>query len=158
MGVAVGPYICDGLLYQAEHLVLPWLAERIEGMAGRTFGQASAIGILGRDRIMGGVAYSHWFDHPDGGDCQISMTIEPGTRVTKRMWRHLYGHAFVVMRCRRMSLQILEQNYKAREHVVRAGFQVEGCKREGSGRHNLIQYGLLRSELRDGLPPLKRNA
>ena len=32
-----GPYILDGLLWQAEHAVLPWMADRIEGMAGLSF-------------------------------------------------------------------------------------------------------------------------
>lgn len=151
-----GPFILDSLLWQAEHLVLPWLSDRIEGMEGLSFGPATAIGVVKGDQIVGGVAYSYWFDHPDGGDCQISMVMEPGTRVTRRMWRHLYGHAFVTMRCRRMSLQILKRNKAARRHVEDAGFRVEGCKREGQGKQDIIMYGLLRSELRNGLPPLRK--
>lgn len=147
--VPTGPFIldqCPTLIWGAEHLVLPWMSARIEGMEGLGFGPASAIGVVKDGRIVGGVAYAFWYDHPDGGDVQISMVMEPGARVTRRMWRHLYGHAFVTMRCRRMSLQILKRNRVARSHVERAGFRVEGCKREGHGRQDIIMYGLLKAE------------
>ena len=155
--VPTGPFILDNLLWKAEHLVCPWMAERIEMMGpSESFGPCSAIGVVHDDAIVGGVVYSHWFPNPEGGDCQVSMVMEPGARVTRRMWRHLYGHGFVTMNCRRMSLQILKKNRKARRHVEDAGFRVEGCKPEGHGKHDIIFYGLLRSQLRDGLPPLRK--
>ena len=165
MGLPDGVYACDGLLFRAEHIVLPWIAKRISGMEGRHFGDgtfpASAIGVLGRDpatgadRIMGGVAYSFWFDHPEGGDCQISAAFDPGARITRRMWRHLYGHAFITMNCRRMSMQTRKSHRAMRRHVERAGWILEGVKPEGDGRHDLVLYGLLRRHLRNGLPPIK---
>ena len=56
MGVQAGPFICDGLLFKAEHLVLPWIAERIMGMEGNLLASstcpASAIGVLGAERFV----------------------------------------------------------------------------------------------------------
>ena len=157
MNAPTGMFILDGLLWKGEQILLPWMAERIEMMGpGESFGPCTGIGVVRDGKIVGGVVYSFWFDHPDGGDCQVSMVMEPGARVTRRMWRHLYGHAFTTMNCRRMSLQILKKNRKARRHVEDAGFRVEGCKQEGHGKHDIILYRLLRSELRDGLPPLRK--
>ena len=164
MGVPVGPFVCDGLLFRAEHLVLPWIAQRLVGMEGALLASptcpASAIGVLGVDgsgtsRIMGGVAYSYWVDHPEGGDCQISAAFDRGVRITRRMWRHLYGHGFVTMRCRRLSMQTRKSHRTMRRHVERAGWTLEGMKPEADGPHDLVIYGLLRRNLRNGLPPIK---
>ncbi len=160
MGVPAGPFICDGLLWKAEHMVLPWMAERIQGLHGRVLGDdktlATAFGVLGGDRIVGGVAFAFWHDSPEGGDIEVSSVFEPGARVTPRMWRHLYGYAFVQLNCRRISCQTTRRNKAARQHAERMGFRLEGVRREGWGRQDLMLYGLLRSDMRNGLPPIKR--
>ncbi|RYB01333.1 hypothetical protein [Lichenibacterium ramalinae] len=72
MGVPAGPFVCDGLLFRAEHLVLPWIAGRIAGMEGDLLASptcpASAIGILGMDAsgIRGGARRS--------GACDCAVT------------------------------------------------------------------------------------
>ena len=159
MGAPTGPVIIDGLLWQANHLVLPWMSERIPEMAGLAFGNATfpatGIGVVRDGQIVGGVAYSMFFDHPQGGDVQVSVVMEPGARVTRRMWRRLYAFGFKTMRCRRMSMQTTPGNTTAREHAERTGWTLEGVKREAEGDQDLLQYGLLRSELRNGLPPMR---
>lgn len=156
----VGPFVLDGTLWGAEHLVLPWMAERMPEMRGRLLGNpmfpAKAIGVLRNGKIVGGVAFSFFYDHPDGGDVQVSVVMEPGARVTRRMWRHLYGYAFNQLRCRRMSMQTVRRNKPARRHAERMGWKLEGVCREAEGLQDLMLYGLLRSDMRaNGLPPMR---
>jgi RimJ/RimL family protein N-acetyltransferase len=158
--VPQGPFVLDGLLWRAEHLVLPWMSERIDGMQGLEFGSpdcpAYAFGVLRGSNLVGGVAFAQYRHHPEGGDVQVSVVMEPGARVTRRMWRHLYGYGFNQLGCRRMSMQTTKGNKAAREHAARMGWRLEGCKQEALGRKDLLQYGLLRSTMRDGLPPMKK--
>ena len=149
MNAIAGPYMLDGLLWNAEGNVLPWMAQRIPGMEGLSFSpSARGFGVIRDGHLVGGVAYDWFFDHPDGGDIQASCVMEQGARVTRRMWRHLYGYAFVQLGCIRITCQTGKSNHVTRHHLKRAGFQLEGKRRCGHGKNDVMMYGLLKSECR----------
>ena len=151
-----GPFVLDGLLWRDDDRVLSWMVERLEVLRGRFFGPARAIGILQDSYLVGGVAFSIYVPHPEGGDCFVSMALDPEARVTRRMWRHLYGYGFCQLGCHRLSTQFLKRDRRGRRIAERMGWKLEITSPEALGTKTLVHYGLLRSQLRNGLPHMKK--
>ena len=151
-----GPFVLDGLLWHDDDRVLSWMVERNEVLQGRGFGAARAIGILQGGHLVGGVAYSIYVPHPEGGDCFVSMVLALGARVTRRMWRHFYWYGFAQLGCRRLSTQFLKRDRPGRRLAERMGWKLEVTAPEALGTKTLVHYGLLRSQLRNGLPLMKK--
>lgn len=128
------------LITNAEHVALPWLAERVRGWTPS--GQEVAIASVRDNRITAVVAYANY----RGGNIEMTCAGE-GNWMTRGNLAGFYAYPFVQLGCRRVTALVHRKNAKSRKLMERLGYTLEGKIREAAedGR-DLMLYGLLKSE------------
>lgn len=129
------------IVYDDAEALLAWAARRIG--AGRFTDQAKAIG-LKRDGALAAVAV---FDLFQPWECELSFAAE-------RHWtdrgfiRAVFAYPFRQLRLERLTCLVSARNRPARQLVRAMGFVPEGRKRRLHAEHDILIFGLLRSECR----------
>jgi RimJ/RimL family protein N-acetyltransferase len=140
----------DGLLYDAHELVSAFVAERIPHMQGQPFGKNVAIGVIRKDRLVGGVVF-HTMRVFDGKPVSIEMSgaSDDPTWLWPATLRRLFAYPFIQLGCVRMTAVTGRKNKRARRVIEGIGFRLEGVVRKGiDGKEDAMIYGQLREECR----------
>lgn len=139
--------VVDGVLYGADEIV----ARYIQSLCGGGFEASSAacaLGVLGTDGLVGGIAFSNY--QPDR---DITITVasrEMGRCGHPRVIARCLAYPFIDLGLQRVSAEIDAGNTRSLRNARMLGFVEEGRKR-GTG---VLLLGLLRDEFvfREYLP------
>lgn len=137
--------IIGSILLGADELVGEMVKSRIPHMRGESWGPYTALGVVRRGVLLGGVVYHEKRDI----DIHVSMAFDrPGWALPYTM-RALFDYPFNQLGCVRITAMTARKNRKARESLIRAGFKLEGVHRRAvDGVEDFISYGMLKEECR----------
>ena len=136
----------------SQHAIEAWIIKNQDGPAGSSY--EFDLRTLQDDRLIGFIGLS--LDHKSHGEAWVGIGI--GARDD---WGKGYGtdametvlrYAFEELNLHRVSLDVFENNPRARRSYVKAGFSVEGRERQAlhrdGRRSDIIVMGILRDEWR----------
>lgn len=143
--------IVDGVVYGFDAQVAVWVNERLGG--GEVLVPFVALGalpeghdaeaIIAKRKPLELVAGAYFFNHDEGHrDIYMACACDNITALRPRTLSKLLAYPFGVLGCRRISVEIAENNERAIRQAEAFGFQVEGIKR-ASG---VVMMGLLPEE------------
>lgn len=137
--------IVDGILYGADEAVAAMVAERIPHVGDRGFGPCTALGVVRRGSLLGGVVYSMYRGH----DVQVHMAFDRPDWALPATLRKLYHYPFKQLGCIRMTAPIGRKNKKMRKLAEWLGFELEGVMRKGlSPSEDLMIYAQMAKNCR----------
>ena len=142
MAAASSPVIVGSILLGADEMVAGMVAARIPNL---TFDKYTALGVVRRGVLVGGVVYHHYIGH----DIQVSIAFDsPGWALPGTL-RALFDYPFNQLGCRRMTATIGRKNKKSRKICEGLGFKLEGVHPKGlDGQQDAMSYGLLKEDCR----------
>jgi RimJ/RimL family protein N-acetyltransferase len=111
----------------------------------QSFEKYTALGVVRRGVLVGGVVYHHYVGH----DVQVSIAFDsPGWALPGTL-RALFDYPFNTLGCARMSALIGRKNKKSRKICEGLGFKLEGVHHKGrDGVEDAMSYGLLKENCR----------
>jgi hypothetical protein len=120
-------------------MVAAMVAARIPNVS---FGEYTALGVVRRGKLVGGVVYHNYVKH----DIQVSIAIDGSLFMP---WRALFSYPFNQLGCRRITAMIGRKNKKSRKICEALGFKLEGVHLKGlDGQQDVMSYGLLKEHCR----------
>ncbi len=139
---ASSPVIVGSILIGADEMVAAMVAARIPD---QSFEKYTALGVVRRGVLVGGVVYHHYVGH----DVQVSIAFDsPGWALPGTL-RALFEYPFNQLGCSRMSALIGRKNKKSRKICEGLGFRLEGVHPKGrDGHEDAMSYGLLKEHCR----------
>jgi hypothetical protein len=137
--------LVGSILLGADDLVGELVKSRIPQMRGKPWGPFSAIGVVRRGELVGGVVYHGY----QGFDVQMSCAFDRVGWALPGTLRAIFHYPFEGMHCVRVTAAIGRKNKKARKLVEGIGFKYEGLRRKAlDGREDEVIYGMLKTECR----------
>jgi RimJ/RimL family protein N-acetyltransferase len=109
-------------------------------MAQYGFDKCVTIGVEKDGELVAGIVFFDWFQA--WGNIYVAVAGQ-GNWCTRKLLRRCYAYPFVQMNCKRVTVLIREDNWKAIELVMRIGFQLEGIMR---GDPKCLMFGLLKND------------
>jgi RimJ/RimL family protein N-acetyltransferase len=136
------PLIVGSILIGADEMVAAMVAARIPHVS---FDRYTALGVVRRGRLIGGVVYHDYVGH----DVQASYAFDsPGWALPGTL-RALFDYPFNQLGCRRMTAIMGRKNKKARRMAEGLGFKLEGVHPKGmDGQQDVMSYGMLKEHCR----------
>ena len=95
---------------------------RIPHMRGQSFGEYTALGVVRRGRLVGGVVYYGY----RGFDIQIAHAFDAKGWALPGTLRALCAYPFHELGCERITAVTAKKNKTARAMLAKAGFQIRG--------------------------------
>jgi RimJ/RimL family protein N-acetyltransferase len=139
------PEIVGSILIGADDLVIELVRSRIPEMQGRQFAYPTALGVVRRGQLVGGVVYHEYRGH----DVQMSAAFDTRAWATEGTLRALWTYPFITMGCARATMIVARKNKRARKFLEHMGMTLEGVLRKGlDGVQDAFVYGLLREDCR----------
>lgn len=137
--------IVGSILYGADEAVAAMVAERIPHVADKGFGPCTALGVVRRGSLIGGVVFSTYRGH----DIQVHMAFDRPDWAFPGTLRQLYAYPFTQLGCIRMTAPIGRKNKRMRKLAEWLGFELEGVMRKGlSPSEDLMLYGQMAKNCR----------
>lgn len=133
-------YMVGSLLIGADEKI----AEYVSRKTGTTFKDYTAIGVVRRNVLVGGVVY-HMFRE---GNCEVSIAFDSPQWALPGTLRGLFDYPFNQLNCHRMTALIAKKNKRSRKLTEGLGFKLEGVLRRGIGGRDAMIYGMLKDECR----------
>lgn len=129
------------VLFGANEQVAAYVAGKIGD--GATFGTCTALGVIRKGMLVGGVVYHELRGH----DVRVSIALEGAGFVP---WRTLFAYPFEGLKVSRLTSIIDKKNRKSRKLCERLGFQLEGVHpRAIDGSPSVaLSYGMLKEHCR----------
>lgn len=141
------PYVVGSILYGADDLVREFVRVRIRHMvAGNSrFGPSTAIGVIRRGVLVGGVVWHNYQKH----DIELSAAFDTPAWCLPQTLRDIFAYPFLYLGVVRITTITGRKNKPARRFDERVGFRLEGVIRKGlDGREDNCVYGMTREECR----------
>lgn len=139
-------------VFGQDQAVIEWVRQRIPHAS--QFHLAKGIGLAEDDRIIAGVVYHNYLEQY--GNIEISMAADSPRWATPEALAVFLGYPFRQLRCRRVTTCTPASNKRALRFNYGIGFQKEGMIRQGYGKEDMIICGLVYSEAKKWLKPIKR--
>ena len=111
-----------------------------------SFGPCRAIGIIRRERLVGGFVFHNY--RPQYRSVEFSGGFTEPYWPSRDVFRSLCQYGYLQLGCDRAYSLTPKHNKPARKFLEWAGFKLEGCARKGFGRYDAMIYGMLRNECR----------
>jgi hypothetical protein len=132
-------FIVGSILFGADKMVAAMVAARIPNIS---FGEYTALGVVRRGKLVGGVVYHNYVEH----DIQVSIAVDGASFMP---WRGLFAYPFGQLGCSRITAMIGRKNKKSRKIAEALGFKLEGVHPKGlDGQQDAMSYGLLKEDCR----------
>jgi RimJ/RimL family protein N-acetyltransferase len=140
----VSPCVVGSLLLGADEFVTEMVRSKIPQMRDKTFGECTAIGVIRREVLVGGVVYHRY----RGFDVLMSTYLTPGALLPGTL-RALFAYPFNDLGCKRVSAIIGKKNKKSRKLCEGLGFVLEGVMKRGlDGFEDAFLFGMLKENCR----------
>ena len=127
MNPGVTPLIIGSILIGADTLVGEMVKSRIPHMRGRTWEPYTALGVVRRGKLVGGVVYHGY----RGFDVQISAAFDQAGWALPGTLRALSAYPFLDLEVERVSVLTGRRNRKARKLLHGLGFKFVGVAKRG---------------------------
>lgn len=139
------PVIVGSILIGADELVAELVRSRIPQMRDKSFGPCTALGVIRRGVLVGGVVFNRY----SGFDVSLTAAFDaPGWALPGTV-RAILAYPFIDLGCKRVSARTGKKNRKARKLLEDLGFVLEGvCRRGYDGFEDAMMYGLLKEDCR----------
>lgn len=135
------PLIVGSLLIGADEVVAEIVRQRIPHVRETGFGACTAIGIIRRGHLVGGVV----FNNCRGFDIHMSAAFDRKGWALPETLRALCEYPFGQLKVSRVTSITGKKNKRARKALEYIGFTLEGVHPRGlDGREDAMSYGLLR--------------
>lgn len=141
------PVLVGSLLLGADQFIAEYVRQRIPQMreAGASFGPYTAIGVVRRGVLLGGVVYHNFRTW----DVEVSVAFDRADWCLPKTLRGLFSYPFDQLGCVRMTAITPRSNEHTRAFLEGLGFKLEGVARKAvSGREDAFIFGILREECR----------
>lgn len=139
------PLIIGSLLFNADQFVAELVRSRIRGMRDKEWGPYTAIGVIRRGVLLGGVVYHGYHGH----DVQISCAFDKVGWALPGTVRALLAYPFDDLGVKRVTCIVGRKNKKSRKLLDDLGFTLEGVHKRGlDGFEDAFTYGLLKEDCR----------
>lgn len=141
------PMLVGSLLLGADQFIAEFVRQRIPQMreAGASFGPFTAIGVVRRGVLLGGVVYHNFRVH----DVEVSVAFDRADWCLPKTLRALFEYPFCQLGCVRMTAVTPRSNEHTQAFLEGLGFNLEGVARKAiNGREDAFIYGMLREECR----------
>jgi hypothetical protein len=123
----LAPTIIGSILIGADALVAEMVKSRIPHMRGQAWGPYTALGVVRRGKLVGGVVYHGY----RGFDVQISAAFDDVGWALPGTLRALCVYPFLDLKVQRVSVLTGRKNRKARKLLCDLGFRLVGVARRG---------------------------
>lgn len=135
------PIVVGSLLIGADEMVAEMVRQRIPHIRETGFGPCTAIGIVRRGHLVGGVVFNNY----RGFDIHMSAAFERSGWALPETIRALCEYPFEQLKVERVTAITGKKNKKARKALEYIGFTMEGVARRAlDGFEDAMQFGLLR--------------
>lgn len=135
------PALVGSLLLGADEMVTEMVRARIPHVRETGFGPCTAIGIVRRGYLVGGVVFHDYRKH----DVQISASFDRVGWALPGTLRALCEYPFGQLKVKRVTAIVGKKNKKARKALDDIGFTLEGVVKRGlDGYEDAMILGLLR--------------
>ena len=121
------PAVVGSILIGADALVGEMVKSRIPHMRGQDWGPYTALGVVRRGQLVGGVVY-HWYR---GFDVQINAAFDQVGWALPGTLRALCAYPFLELKVQRVSVLTGRKNKKARKLLCDLGFKFVGVAKRG---------------------------
>ena len=133
------------VLLDADHIIAPWVSQRVPIWNGWLPQHYRTAGIVSGDQIIGGVVFYEF----TGWNCQLAAALDHPRAALPETFRNLARFAFHDLRLLRATALVSKKNRAIRRFLKGVGFVEEGTHRLAfDGKDAAISYGLLASECR----------
>lgn len=144
----------EGVLYNATHVVLPFVEKHIAHLGprglGRDLRQVHALGVVRGGRLIGGVVYGGWKDF----DCEVSLAFEDPRWARRRILERLFAYPFDQLGCRRITAITADDDARVLKLMRGIGWTLEGRHRRGlDGTRDALSWGMCAEDCRFLPPP-----
>lgn len=137
--------IIGSILIGADELVGEIVKARIPHMRGKSWGPYTALGVVRRGTLLGGVVYHNFQDF----DIQMSCAFDKVGWALPKTVRALFDYPFNTLNCVRVTSVIGRRNKKAKKLLEDLGFKLEGVRKKAlDGVQDEFCYGLLKENCR----------
>jgi RimJ/RimL family protein N-acetyltransferase len=135
------PMIVGSILINADTLVGETVKSRIPHMHGQEWGPYTALGVVRRGKLVGGVVYHGY----RGFDVQISGAFDEIGWALPGTLRALSAYPFLDLKVRRVSVLTGRKNKRARKLLCDLGFRFVGVAKRGlDGREDACIFEMLK--------------
>jgi hypothetical protein len=135
------PAVVGSILIGADELVGEMVRSRIPHMRGATWGACTALGVVRRGVLVGGVVYHNY----RGFDIQMSCAFDQVGWALPGTVRALFTYPFDDLKVARVTSVVGRRNKKSKKLVTDLGFRLEGVAIKGlDGHEDAFVFGLLK--------------
>jgi RimJ/RimL family protein N-acetyltransferase len=135
------PIVVGSILIGADALVSEMVKSRIPHMRGQDWGPYTALGVVRRGKLVGGVVYHGY----RGFDIQISAAFDQAGWALPGTLRALCAYPFLELEVERVSVLTGRKNKKARKLLCDLGFRFVGVAKRGlDGIQDAFIFEILR--------------
>lgn len=141
------PLLIGSILIGADEMIGAMVKARIDFMRDREWGPFTALGVVRRGHLVGGVVYHAY--RPQSFDIEMSAAFDQVGWALPGTVRALLAYPFETLGCRRVTCTVGRKNNKARELLKDLGFKLEGTHPLAlDGYEDAMSYGLLKKHCR----------
>jgi len=129
------------LVFGEDERVAKWCQERMPDFIGWS-GYYIAVGRERNGLLDGGIVFTNYTK------CNMNLAIVLEAPLTRPFLRAIFYYPFLQMKVQRVTALVDAKNIKSRRLCEHAGFENEGCLREGAVDDDVIVYGMTRKMCR----------
>ena len=137
-----GPFLVGSVLYNDKAKVAQIVASLLPKGPVWSWENFSALGVVRRGNLIGGVIYSNY--RPHANDIEITAAFSSPDWCLPDTIKQILAFPIQQLGCTRCTARTARRNKPARQFNERLGFKVEGVQRKAyDGKQDIIIYGLL---------------
>lgn len=139
--------IVNNVLYGHDADIIEMVRQRIPVAAGGFTPSAVGLGVVVKNRLLGGVVFDQYTETDGHSNIFMSGAFDHPRWCSRRAIRQILSYPFIQLGCRRITMVTSADNAAARSLSSRLGFTEEGVLRcYFPGDADGIVYGMLREE------------